>query len=237
MGLVSFRGKILKIIDETPTVKTYRFERPEDFHFKAGQSCSLAFPDRIVPGRRMYSFSNSMADSDFFEVTIKKHGSFSSMMFSIKEGAEIDVKGPFGNTFVFDESHHEGIVLLAGGVGVAPFMSMLQYASSRGMKNELVLMFSSKEEREIIARKRLDSYMENGKKISVVYALTQEQPSGWKGEKGRINSKMIKKYIKGMPDKYKYFICGPDAFISSMKIEIKGMSVDERNIVIEEWGI
>lgn len=235
MGIMSFTGKIIEIVDQTPTVKSFRFERPQGFEFKAGQFCNIAYPDRCVAGRRSYSFSNSAADEKFFELTIKEHGDFTQKMFTLEPGVEFEVKGPLGNVFCFDENTADDIVFLAGGVGVTPFMSALQYADFKGMKNELVLLFSNKTEDEIIAKDRLNEYAERNENITVVHTLTRDE--NWQGEKGRINEEMIKKYVKKDVSHYKYFICGPGQLIESMKELLKSMSVPEEKIIIEDWGI
>ena len=234
MRISSFKSKILDIIPETPTVWTFRMERPDSFEYMPGQSCIIAYPDRSVPGKRQYSFSSSGLEKGFFDITVKVYGEFTRKMFSLQKGFEFEVKGPFGKDFVVDESTRDHLMFLAGGVGITPFLSILRYASVKKMPNDLLLFFSAKTENEIIAKADIDRIAASSNNIVPVYTLTR---SGWGGETGRITEPLIRKYVKRDLSHYTCFICGPNDFIESMKNLLSHMSSPPQKIVIEDWGI
>ena len=119
---------MLAVIDESPDIKTIRVQRPAGFDFVAGQF----LPVRIrVDGKeqvRCYSISSSPFTEGFLEISVKRQGLVSNALHATaRPGGILTVKAPNGH-FTYPSGDDRPLVLLAGGVGITPLVSMLRYA-------------------------------------------------------------------------------------------------------------
>src|SRR5262245_33183619 len=129
------RGVISEILPETPDTQTYRFEAP--LTYKAGQAISLLIAGD--PKKRYYSLSSSPTEKGYLSITIKADDQTRALfgsLFTLKNGSEIEVGGPYGSMVLPDKL--EGpYYFLAGGSGVTPFRSMIRYALDTRPSTEL----------------------------------------------------------------------------------------------------
>ena len=141
--------KIIKIIDETPDVKTFRLKSENNIDFIPGQYCMVSFPDD-EDNKRPFTFSSSPTEKGYIDLTVKKMGVFTTKLYSLGIGDKLKIIGPNGESLNFDGSVKEDIVFIAGGSGITPFISALRYAAIKNLPNSITLLFSSKTEKDII---------------------------------------------------------------------------------------
>ncbi|RME55533.1 FAD-dependent oxidoreductase [Candidatus Woesearchaeota archaeon] len=224
-----FEAEIIDIIDETPDVKTFILKPGLDFI--PGQYCTIQIIGKEDISPRPFTFSSSPTDKKNFSLTIKKVGQFTTEMFKLKKGSKILVNGPLGNALLFDENIKDNIAMVAGGVGVTPFMSMLRYAISKKLTNKFILFYSCRTRKDIIFKGELSSMPSN---IKVIFFLTRENPKQWQGELGRIDEARLKKYAKNVKS-FRWYLAGPPAMVNSTKELLKKLGVT--NIHSEPWQI
>ncbi|MCM2326230.1 MAG: FAD-binding oxidoreductase [Candidatus Woesearchaeota archaeon] len=213
-----------KIRVETDSVKTFCFET-QPFTFISGQFVTLKAKIGAEEVKRHYSIASSPKD-DLLELTIahSKDGKMSTYMHHIaKTGDIFEIEGPLGK---FTHVGFDKIVMIAGGSGVVPFRSMINSAGDE----EMVLFYSTKRFEDIIYEKEFFGLKK--KNIRIIYTLTGQPPTSWKGYTGRLNMQMMLENLRD-PKEYSYFICGPLEMVRFFASELKNLGIE--HIKREVW--
>ncbi|MEW6063068.1 MAG: FAD-dependent oxidoreductase [Nanoarchaeota archaeon] len=222
---------LLKVLDTkklSSGVATIRFKPNKMMEFKPGQFINIYLEGTKKPAAA-YSIA-SPPDKDYIEISVKPVGEFSNKLCNVKVNEVIKAKGPFGH-FYLDEN--KDAVLIAGGIGICPFKSMVDYAIKKKLKNNITLLYSCRTPNEIIYYDNLKSIRE--KNIKAVFTVTRYEGKDWRGESGRINKEMIKKYVKDLNNSV-FYICGLRNMAEDIKNILKKLNVSDGNIRVEAWG-
>jgi predicted ferric reductase len=193
------------------------------FRFKPGQFGWLtlwASPFRITG--HPFSFSSSAEAADGrVEMTIRNLGDFTSAMRTVPVGQRVYLDGPYG---AFTIGHPTDMhVLIAGGIGITPMMSMIRTLADRGDRRPLVLLYGSKTWESLTFREELEA-LKTRLDLKVVYVLS-EPPEGWSGESGRITAEVFRRHLPPEYADHEYFICGPDVMMDAIESALGEMKV------------
>lgn len=116
-----YQAEFIERRNRTPTAVSYRFQKPSNLDFMAGQYMLVDLGDGLI---HPLSLSNCPEDSKYIEFTKRMTGSpFCHRLKSMQKGETISVKGPSGTFCLPDET--QNVVMIAGGIGITPFMSIL----------------------------------------------------------------------------------------------------------------
>jgi len=218
-------------IDRAPNVITIRFLPTEAMPaFIPGQFVNIYFLDDRCGGQgKPYSISSSPKDA-FVDITVKKIGKFSSALHDLKIGEQVAMSAPEG--YFYPEDRSEDIVFLAGGIGIAPFYSIISDLFEKKQKRDVFLFYSNKTRNDISFSAELNALEKKWDRLKIIYVLTR-QPAPFVGcESKRIDADMIKKYARALDGKY-YFICGSIGFVKDLWKELKKSGVKNENIKLE----
>ena len=126
--LIPALGVVTEIRKDTPDVKTFRVVTPDGkkaFEHKPGQCAMLSVPG---VGEGMFSITSSPTQEEYMEFSIKKCGCLTSWLHAIEPGQMITIRGPYGNGFPVDtELKGKNLLFIAGGIGLAPLHSVINY--------------------------------------------------------------------------------------------------------------
>ncbi|MEM2918191.1 MAG: FAD-dependent oxidoreductase [Candidatus Altiarchaeota archaeon] len=224
-------SEIVAIRKETYNVKTFRLKPEEIMEFVPGQYAFFSIQENKMFSNytKPFSFSSSPTERNFFEITVKRVGVFTTEMHKLKKGDRMLVNGPHGDALIFDEKVKDDVVFIAGGSGITPFMSAIRYATEKKLKNKILLIFSNKTYDDIIYRKELSDIERRNPNIKIVNTLTDSWPKKWDGETGMITKELILRYAKE-PENKIWYICGPPGMIISMKKILNTIKIPEANI-------
>lgn len=152
------------------------------FRFKPGQFLMLELPGY---GDVPISISSSSSNHEFLELCIRKVGHVTSALFSIKEGARVAIRGPFGSAFPMDEMAGHNILLIAGGLGIAPLRAPLYWINEhRDRFLDVHLLYGTKEPSQLLFTWQFDEWrMINHIKLHTIVERADPQ---WLGKKGMI---------------------------------------------------
>jgi ferredoxin-NADP reductase len=114
-------------------------------------------------------------------------------------------------------------VLVAGGIGVTPMMSMIRTLADRGDKRPVLLLYASKDWESISFREDLER-LEARLNLTIVHVL-QNPSTGWTGERGYITAEMFKRHLPPPYADHEYFICGPDVMMDAIEKALKSLGV------------
>jgi len=224
---MEYRVKILKIKKLTPDVKMFVLERPERYKFSPGDAVMLAIDKpNWRDKKRPFSLASLPTESDL-QLIIKiyaEHKGVTNQLNTAKTNDILILSEPFSSI-----KYKGPGTFFAGGVGIAPFISMLKLAKKDNTIKDCQLFFSNKTKKDIILEswlKKLFSGIKNG----LILTLTREKDSKYLS--GRFDEKTIKRYIK-LPIKNSY-VCGPPTFVSAMKEIILKLNAHTQELVMGE---
>lgn len=231
----TFTGKITRIIEHTPLIRSFQVTKPATFSFIPGQFASLGLPYPLEGKmqRRSMSFSSSPLQTDHVEFTVKKSGLFTTELFELRVGNDLTVTGPFGDDLLFTESSPKQQVFIAGGTGVTPFMSALRYVAAKKLTHEITLLYGCPESKAILFHDELTLMSTENKNLHIVFTIDKPEKN-WHGEVGFITPAMIKKYID-LEQEYLWSICGPPPLVSSVLQGLTQLGIPKEHIRTERW--
>ncbi len=215
---VEWGAAVLGIRGETPTVKTFRFERPDvPFSFRPGQYMAVRIGGVDDPrgDSRTFSISSSPTDADEITITTRLGPSpFKQRLFRMRPGDEVNLWGPFGS-FVLETGHP--LVLLGGGIGVTPFRSMIRFAASRQREQPIVLLYSSRTPEEIVYRREFEELARTWEGLRPFLCVSRpgESRAPWSGRTGHVDASLIREAMAGLRAPVCY-ICGPPGMVREL---------------------
>lgn len=228
-------ARIKSIRSETPTVKTFSFEMPEIVRHTAGQhyEIRLTAPNGYQAAR-LYSaasFSNTPSTNLELTIALMPDGEVSPYMFNqVKEGDVIEVRGPLGKFFVWNQEIQQPIILIAGGSGVVPMRCILQAHKQNLAAPPIKLLYSARSYSNIIYRDELI----NDDRVTIT--LTNDF-TNWSGHRGRINPKLFTANLDDSYDNPLCFVCGSNNFVETMiELALGTEKVTTSNIKAERFG-
>ena len=233
--------RVARVFDETPEVRTFRLVAPDGgalpFDHLPGQYLNVQL---IIDGRRVnrsYTIASPPTRSGYCEVSVKREdaGVASKHLHAhAHEGDRLKVSAPAGR-FVFTGAESNGVVLVAGGVGITPMMSITRYLTDRGWTGDIYLMFVVKTAQDIIFRDELDWLQKRFPNLHVNVTLTRARGDDtWTGRRGRLTSEWLTQCVPDIAHKPAY-ICGPDEMMNAARELLLSLGVPETSIKIEAF--
>ena len=210
--LIPYAGIVTKITSQTPDVKTFRVEAPGGgklFEHEPGQCAMLS-----VPGisEAMISITSSPTNKDYMEYSIKRCGCLTDWLHSMEEGQMITVRGPYGRPFpVHDELKGKNLIFVAGGIGLAPLRSVINFVrDNRADYGHVDIVYGSRSTDDLVGYDEIVNDWMNTPDFNVHLTIDREQ-EGWDGHVG-----FVPNYVKELdfkPENTCVLICGPPIMI------------------------
>lgn len=229
--------EITEIVHETPDVDIFKLEDEDGtkLSFNPGMFVMLTYTDPSTKAEITRAFSiASGPDVKTLEFYIHMiHGRFTSKLEGMKVGDKLKVTGPYGQ-FKFIPSDDKKILLIAGGTGLAPMMSILQEIKNSSTGNDAILLYSVRYPNEIIEKGKLDD-LASHITLNTTITVTRESDEPWSGERGHIDSAMVKRHCTDYSDRTVY-VCGPLAFVKAMKEVAEDLGIKSEKIKADVWG-
>ena len=183
---------------------------------------------------RAFSIASEPNSHDLEFFVVKEHSGHTSYLTISKPGDRYYVVGPHGQ-FKYVPQEDTKVLFIAGGTGLAPFMSMIRHIKNINAKIDAMLLYSVKFPTEIICKEELEKTCAD-LGISLVVTVTRPQDGDqWKGETGHIDSSMISRHAPDVGARTAY-ICGPLAFVKAIKDALTSLNVTNEKIKADVWG-
>ena len=210
--LIPYVGVVTDIREETPDVKTFRVEAPNGgklFEHRPGQCAMLS-----VPGisEAMISITSSPTNKDFMEFSIKKCGCLTDWLHAMEEGQMITVRGPYGRHFpVEDELAGKNLLFVAGGIGLAPLRSVINYVrDNRDKYGRVDIIYGSRSKDDLVYYDEIVSEWMNTPDFHVHLTIDREQ-EGWDGHVGFVPNYIAELELSAVNTCA--LVCGPPIMI------------------------
>ena len=210
-ALIPMVAQVTAIRQDTPDVKTFQvvgLDGKKPFTHIPGQCAMLSMPG---VGEALFSITSSPTNEEFLEFSIKKCGCVTDWLHAIEPGQQVTLRGPYGNGFPVDTDFvGKDLVFVAGGIGLAPLRSVINYVRHyRGRYGKVDVVYGSRSKADLVDyREILDEWCrEDG--VSVHLTIDNAQPD-WDGHVG-----FVPNYVKelGFDAGKTVVMCGPPVMI------------------------
>lgn len=208
----------------------------EGMPFQPGQFAWITL--NISPFRMRehpFSLSSSAENPDRLEFSIKALGDFTRTIQDVQPGTKAFLDGPYG---VFTTERYwdsAGFVLIAGGIGITPMMSMLVTAADRKDDRPFLLIYANKSWEAVTFREELEA-LKDRLDLKIVYVL-RKPPEQWTGETGYVDRDLLERYIPIHRGSRQYFICAAPVMMDQVEIALHQLAVPVTNIHMEHFNL
>ncbi|MBO0834411.1 MAG: ferredoxin reductase [Actinobacteria bacterium] len=220
---------------ETPTVRSLELAVPDWPGHRAGQHLDvrLTAEDGYV-AERSYSIASASGEPVSITVERLKDGEVSPYLTGeVRTGDKLELRGPVGGYFVWEEDKRTPLLLVAGGSGVVPLRAIIRQRQRSGSDTPVRLLYSARTLPDVIYRDELDSYQDG---VSVTYTLTRARPPGWSGYARRVDPTMLAEIAWPRREEPLAFVCGPTSFVETVASGLVDLGYRPERVKTERFG-
>ena len=217
----------------------FHFAKPAGFSFKAGQAIDIVLID--PPGsdegaaRHTFSIVSAPFEAKLTIATRLRDSPFKRSLKALPDGSPIGIEGRSGS-LVLHNNHARAAVMIAGGIGITPFVSILRQAATDPLPRRLVLLYANHrpEDAAFLAElQALESPNENFRLVATMTRMSDStQP--WTGETGAIDAPLVRRIADELAAPI-YYLAGPPAMVEAMRQTLQAAGVDDDDLRSEEF--
>ncbi len=220
-------AKITDIVEETSNIKTFSIYPEVPVPFKSGQFVELSVPGF---GEAPFTPSSSPTVTDYMEITIMRVGSLTERLHAMKPGAEVAVRGPLGQPYPLENFRGREVLIVGGGVGLAPLRALL-FALFEEMDKykKIIVRYGARTPADIVYRKDVSDAW--GKEMDVMLSVDKRDDS-WKGNEGVVTTILEKDKLKCDPVNGVAVVCGPPIMMKFATFKLLEIGYSPANIYL-----
>lgn len=233
--------RVATIFDETPNIKTFRLVDPGGtaipFAFAPGQFLWLKATVGGVALKRSYTIASSPTRRDYVELTVKREdqGALSRYLHStVTVGDQFDIEAPFGY-FTFTGTEADSIVLIGGGVGATPLMSVARYLTDRCWSGDIFYLYCCRTSVDFVFREELEQLQRRHRNLHVMATMTRAAGTVWIGPEGRITKALIEQTVPDIARR-RVHLCGPAPMMDEIRSILSDLGVPRPQLKTEAFG-
>ncbi|MFC1599360.1 FAD/NAD(P)-binding protein [Candidatus Omnitrophota bacterium] len=220
------KATVIKVVDETPTIKTLVFSPREDFSFATGQFVELTLPGK---GEAPFTPSSDPGRKDEFEVTIMKVGRITELFHQAKPGDIMGLRGPLGKGYPLDQYVGREILIVGGGVGLAPLRSLIYALYSRiDDFKKVIICYGARSPEDIVYKNQIEEF-KKPKEVEMRLTVDNGDP-GWSGHVGLVTT--ILNDLPIDPKEAVGIVCGPPIMMKFATLKLKELGFQDSNIYL-----
>ena len=195
-----------EIVEETPTIKTFVVRPSEPMRFEAGQFIALTVPGC---GEAPFTPSSSPAEADRIEVTIMRVGRVTEQLHSLAPGAALGIRGPFGKPYPLDQFRGREVLIVGGGVGLAPLRALLfALFGEAGAYAKIILRYGARTPSDIVYRQAVTAGWGKNGLLDVMLTVDSADDT-WEGNEGVVTTILENDKLTCCPETGVAVVCGP----------------------------
>jgi ferredoxin-NADP reductase len=233
--LLIFEAQIMAITAATPSIRALRLRIPDaTFRFLPGQWVELSVEVDGVTHTSGYSITTSPIHTGEIELAIKAsaHHPLARWVHELaRVGDPVRISQGQG-PFVYLPEMSDNVVLIGGGVGITPLLSIFRHVRDARLPTQAHLVYSVSDSREILFRDELEAAARTHDNLHISITVTQPDVS-WHGLTGRIDP--VKLHALDVPDDTLYYLCGPRGMVEDVGTLLHDLGVPMSRIIFEKW--
>ncbi len=217
----------------------FSLSKPAGFEFKPGQSADLTLlnpPETDAEGNvRTFSIASAPSENELLFATRLRDTAFKRTLRNMPPGTKIKLDGPMGS-FNLHKNASKPAVLLAGGIGITPFHSMIREAARQKDPHQIYLFYSNRRPEDSAFMDELAATSKENPNFHLIATMAQMENSkqSWNGERGFIDAAMLRRYLPELSGPI-YYVAGPPAMVAAMKEMLVKAGVDEDDVRAEDF--
>jgi ferredoxin-NADP reductase len=223
---------VVELVEETARTKTIALELDGWFGHRAGQHVDVRLTaEDGYQAQRSYSIASAPEDAALM-LTVERldDGEVSPYLVDeLRPGDALELRGPIGGYFVWEQSLGGPLLLIAGGSGIAPLRAILRHHRATASDVPVRLLYSARTRDDLIYREELATF-------DTRITLTRERPEGWDGYTRRIDRELLEDVAWPARERPLVYICGPTAFAEAAADLLIALGHDQGRIRIERFG-
>lgn len=222
-------ARLEKVIEETPTIKTFCLRPSAPLPFQAGQFVELSIPG---VGEAPFTPSSSPAVSDKLEITIMQAGMVTQKIHALQSGATIGIRGPLGKAYPLDKFQGREVLIVGGGVGLAPLRALL-FALFENMERytKIFLRYGARTPKDIVYKEALSAAWGQGKRLDIQVTVDKGDET-WTGRQGVVTTILEPDLLPFHPDRGVAIVCGPPIMMKFATLKLLQLGVAPENIYL-----
>jgi ferredoxin-NADP reductase len=239
--MIDYQTTLLGRTEVAEGTMAFQFEKPNNFVFKAGQYINLTLSgsqSQFGPSNGLthtFSIASSPSDEELVVTTRMRNSVFKQAISNLPIGRPAKIEGPMGS-FSLHNNAAKPAVFLAGGIGIAPFLSMVTYATEEKLHHNIVLFYANRHLEDAAFIDSLWKLEIANPRFRFVPTLTRAtHNNGWKGKTGHISSEMLLTRVSALSRPI-YYIAGPPTMVAATHRTLSDAGVDEDDIRTEDFA-
>jgi ferredoxin-NADP reductase len=240
LSVVGHVSKLLSRVDVAEGTMAFHFEKPSGFKFKAGQFADVTLldpPETDAEGNtRTFSITSSPFENELVFTTRMRDTAFKHSLKKVPLATEVNISSAAGS-FTLHKNRAKPAVLLAGGIGITPFLSIARQAHHDRLPHQLYLFYSNRRPEDAPFLDTLQTLEKTNPNFHLICTMTEMSKSKkeWKGEVVPIDREMLSRHSTTLQGPI-YYSAGPPDMVAGMKEMLLGAGVDEGDIRTEDFA-
>src|SRR2546422_7480865 len=226
-----FRTRIVSSRPLTPSTRAIEPEKPAGFTFRPTQFTFLQLQTEEGMDARPMSLATSPTRPHLEYAVRLSDSPYKRAFAALRPDDEVRVFGPIGD-FVLHETRPA--VLVAGGVGITPLKGMAEYAADKALPISIRLVYSNRNEDEIVYRRELEALETQNACFRVLHTLTRTTDDGWQGKTGRIDQELLREATRDLADPIYYVSRTPSMVVGMLQL-LRSLDVPDASIEVEAF--
>jgi ferredoxin-NADP reductase len=235
------RLRVARIYRETDDVKTFRLVACHGgalpFSYLPGQFLTLTLPVSEKPVRRSYTISSSPTQGYHCEVTVKREDQGLGSRYlhdRLKEGDTLEVQAPSGK-FFFTGTESDSVVLIGGGVGITPMMSIARALTDMGWPGDICFVVACRDPEHFIFEDELKRLQQRHANLHVHVAMSRIDADRNGYRKGRVSKELLQEWIPDIATR-RIHLCGAPPMMATTRKILAELGVPEKDVHTENFG-
>jgi ferredoxin-NADP reductase len=234
------KSKLIRREEVAEGTMAFHFEKPSGFAFKAGQSADVTLidpPDTDAEGNtRTFSIASPPFENELVFTTRMRDTAFKRSLKKVPLATGVKI-GSAAGSFTLHKNLAKSAVFLAGGIGITPFLSIVQQANHDRLPHKLYLFYSNRRPEDAAFLDTLQTLETTNPNFRLICTMTEMSKStkDWKGETALIGKQMLSKHLAVLQGPI-YYIAGPPTMVAAMRQTLVGARVEEDDIRAEEFA-
>ncbi|MCL2200521.1 MAG: FAD/NAD(P)-binding protein [Oscillospiraceae bacterium] len=226
-SLIPQIGVITKVKTETPDVKTFSItdiEGKKAFDHKSGQCAMISVPG---VGEAMFSITSAPTNTKLMEFSIKSCGVLTSYLHTLGDESQVTIRGPYGNAFPLEEFKNKDLLFIAGGIGLAPVRSVINFVlDKREDYGKVDILYGARSYDDLVFKEEISQKWPDEYKTQVHLTIDSPQ-EGWSGNVGFVPAYLRELNVKN--DKM-VIVCGPPIMIKFVLEELRNLGFEKEQV-------
>ena len=216
----------LKIVSKTKNIPAYT----------PGQFCFITFlSSHISKEEHPFSIASSPTKTSFLEFIVRTTGDWTRNFNNLRPGDRIFMHGPFGLFSHLRFPTRKEIIMIAGGIGITPMLSMLRHMADHNDQRKITLIWSNKTQKHVILPREFQNLHVRLNGLRIFHVLTRDPE--YTGEQGRLDEQKLKRLISDCNISSAIFVCGPDQMMKEVRNSLLSLGFPNHMILIEQFSL